>query len=53
MKITMVEIEATAEELKSSRTVSDAFTMACGRIADMLCGYDTAVSEEDKEGSEE
>lgn len=52
MKITMVEVEATAEDLKSSRTVSDAFCMALSRIADRLCGYDTTVSEEDEEGSE-
>ena len=60
MKITMFEIEATAEDLKASRSVAE--TMAMGismiadRIADAIGGYGETVEEvepEEAEGSEE
>ena len=37
MKITITEIEATAEDLRASRTLSDAITMAFSRIANSIC----------------
>lgn len=56
MKITMFNIEATAEDLKASRSVAETLAMAIGRIADAFCGYGDAVEEaapEEAEGSEE
>ena len=56
MKITMFEIEATAEDLKASRSVAETLAMAIGRIADAFCGYGETVEEaalEGAEGSEE
>ena len=54
MKITITEIEATAEDLRASRTLADALSMAFSRIAKSICypKYDT--EEEDKaEGDNE
>lgn len=52
MKITITEIEATAEDLRASRTLSDAITMAFSRIANSIgCPkYDT---EEENEAEED
>ena len=49
MKITITEIEATAEDLRASRTLSGAITMAFSRIANLIFypKYDT--DEEDEE----
>lgn len=55
MKITMFEIEASAEDLRASRTVADALTMAITRISDALCGFGESVRVEapDKEEDDE
>ena len=57
MKITMVEIEATAEDLKASRTLSDALTGVLTRIYDglneYLCGYGGTDEEEEDEAEGE
>ena len=53
MKITITEIEATAEDLRASRTLSDAITMALSRIANTICypKYDTDEEDEAEEKS--
>ena len=53
MKITITEIEATAEDLRASRTLADALSMAFSRIANSICypKYDT--EDEDKEEEED
>ena len=54
MKITITEIEATAEDLRASRTLSDALSMAFSRIAGSICypKYDTEEDEEAEEDTE-
>jgi len=54
MKITITEIEATAEDLRASRTLADALTMAFSRIAGSICypKYDTEEDEEAEEDNE-
>lgn len=55
MKITMFEIEANAEDLRASRSVTETLAMAIGRIADVFCGYGEKSEEaapEEAEGSE-
>ena len=51
MKITITEIEATAEELRASRTLSDAISMAFSRIANSICypKYDTEEEEAEED----
>ena len=51
MKITIIEIEATAEDLRASRTLSDALSMAFSRIANTICypKYDTDEEDEAEE----
>jgi hypothetical protein len=51
MKITITEIEATAEDLRANRTLADALTMAFSRIANSICypKYDTEEEEEEEE----
>jgi hypothetical protein len=53
MKITVTEIEATAEDLRASRTLADAVTMAFSRIANSIgCPkYDTEDEDEAEEES--
>ena len=48
MKITITEIEATAEDLRASRTLADALSMAFSRIANSICypKYDTEEEED-------
>ena len=48
MKITITEIEATAEDLRASRTLADALSMAFSRIANSICypKYDTEEEDE-------
>ena len=55
MKITITEIEATAEDLRASRTLADALSMAFSRIADSICypKYDTEEEEEAEEEDDE
>ena len=55
MKITITEIEATAEDLRASRTLADALTMAFSRIAGSICypKYDKYDTEEENEPEEE
>ncbi len=48
MKITITEIEATAEDLRASRTLADAVTMAFARIANSI-GYPKYDMEEENE----
>ena len=52
MKITITEIEATAEDLRTSRTLSDALSMALSRIANSIC-YPKYDTEEEDEAEEE
>jgi len=52
MKITITEIEATAEDLRASRTLSDALSMAFSRIAGSIC-YPKYDTEEDEEAEED
>ena len=51
MKITIIEIEATAEDLRASRTLTDAISMAFSRIANTICypKYDTDEEDEAEE----
>ena len=52
MKITITEIEATAEDLRASRTLSDALSMAFARIADTIC-YPKYDTDEENEAEKE
>lgn len=52
MKITIIEIEATAEDLRASRTLADAVTMAFSRIANSI-GYPKYYTEEEGDTEEE
>ena len=52
MKITITEIEATAEDLRASRTLSDALSMAFARIANSI-GYSKYDTEEENESEED
>ena len=52
MKITITEIEATAEDLRASRTLADAVTMAFARIANSI-GYPKYDTEEENEEEED
>lgn len=52
MKIMITEIEATAEDLRASRTLSDALSMAFSRIAGSIC-YPKYDTEEDEEAEED
>ena len=49
MKITMFEIEATAEDLKVSRTVADSLTMIIQRMADAVCGFGNVADEQEED----
>ena len=49
MKITMFDIEASAEDLKTSRTVADALTMAIQRVTDAFCGFGEVVGDTEQE----
>ena len=53
MKITITEIEATAEDLRASRTLADALSMAFSRIANSIYypKYDTEEEDEEEEES--
>ena len=51
MKITITEIEATAEDLRASRTLSDALSMAFSRIANSIC-YPTYGDAEEADEAE-
>ena len=55
MKITITEIEATAEDLRASRTLADVLSMAFSRIADSIGypKYDTYDTEEENETEED
>ena len=52
MKITITEIEATAEDMRASRTLADALSMAFSRIANSIC-YPKYDTEEEAEAEEE
>ena len=52
MKITITEIEATAEDLRASRTLADTLSMAFSRIANSIC-YPKYDTEEEGEAEEE
>lgn len=54
MKITITEIEATAEDLRASSTLADAVTMAFARIANSICypKYDTEEENEAEDDNE-
>jgi len=55
MKITITEIEATAEDLRASRTLSDSLSMAFSRIAGSICypKYDKYDTEEENEAEKD
>lgn len=55
MKITITEIEATAEDLRASRTLADALSMAFSRIAGSICypKYDDTKEEGEAEEDNE
>ena len=55
MKITITEIEATAEDLRASRTLADALSTAFSRIANSICypKYDTEEENESEEGNDQ
>ena len=48
MKITITEIEATAEDLRASRTPADAISMAFSRIANSICYPKCDTEKEDE-----
>lgn len=50
MKITITEIEATAEDLRASRTLADAISTAFSRIADTIC-YPKCDTDEEEDAS--
>ena len=52
MKITITEIEATAEDLRANRTLAEAISKAFSRIADTIC-YPKYDTEEENEAEEE
>ena len=37
MKVPYIEVEATAEEIKASRTISDCLANICSRFAEKIC----------------
>lgn len=51
MKITITEIEASAEDLRASRTLADALSMAFSRVANSIC-YPKYDTEEENEAEE-
>ena len=52
MKITLIEIEATAEDLKASRSVSDAMTMATEKITDVFMRLNDPAEELEEDETE-
>ena len=53
MKITIFEVEATAEDLKASRTPAEVLSMAVERMLNVFCGtVDTIMPEEGCEDPE-
>lgn len=52
MKITMFEIEATAEDLKASRSVAETLSMAIERVIDVFCGIGETNGEVEQEEDE-
>ena len=53
MKITMFEIEATPEDLRASRSVSEALSCAIQRVVDTICGYTDPFCEVEQEETDE
>lgn len=49
MKMTMFEIEASADDLRASRTVAESLTMALQRVTDAFCGIGETVGEVEQE----
>lgn len=49
MKITVIEIEATAEDLRANRTVADAFTDTFCRIGEIIAPNVRQRIEEEEE----
>lgn len=55
MKITMTSIEASAEDLRASRTLADTVSVALGRIANAIAGpiqHNFDVEEEEEDAAE-
>lgn len=49
MKITITEIEATAEDMRASRTLADSISCAFARIANSICYPNIEADKEDRE----
>ena len=49
MKITMFDIEASADDLRASRSVAESLTMAIQRATDAFCGIGETVGEAEQE----
>ena len=52
MKITMFEIEASADDLRASRSVAESLTMAIQRVTDAFCGIGETIGEVEQEEDE-
>lgn len=53
MKITMFEVEASADDLRASRSVAESLTMAIQRVTDAFCGFGESVRVEDPDQEED
>ena len=53
MKITMFEVEASADDLRASRSVAESLTMAIQRVTDVFCGFGESVRVEEPDQEEE
>ena len=52
MKITMFDIEASADDLRASRSVAESLTMALQRVTDAFCGIGETIGEVEQEEDE-
>ena len=52
MKITMFEIEASADDLRASRGVAESLTMAIQRVTDAFCEIGETIGEVEQEQEE-
>ena len=52
MKITLIEIECSAEELKQSRTLADNLTFAINRLFDRAVPPNEEPTEEEEENND-
>ena len=52
MKMTMFEIEASADDLRASRSVAESLTMAIQRVTDAFCGIGETIGAGEQEEDE-